>query len=36
MESRGAEFAEVPSPDQLAEKWDEIMDLDGARLGDLA
>ena len=36
MESRGAEFAEVPSPDQLAEKWDELMDLDGARLGALA
>jgi NAD(P)-dependent dehydrogenase (short-subunit alcohol dehydrogenase family) len=35
MESRGANFAGAPSPQQLAEKWDEIVDMEGAALGAL-
>ncbi len=31
-ESGGAEFAAVPTVEQLAARWDEIMDMEGARV----
>jgi len=36
MQSRGVELDAVPEPGELGERWDEIMDLDGARIGALA
>ena len=32
MEAKGAEFDAVPTVDQLAARWDEVMDMEGARL----
>ena len=33
MQAKGATFPGVPSVDDLAAKWDEVMNLDGAALG---
>jgi len=33
MQAKGAQFAEVPSPDDIAAQWSTIMDMDGAQLG---
>ncbi len=32
MEAKGAEFDAVPTVEQLAARWDEVMDMEGARL----
>ena len=33
MQATGAQFSEVPSVDDLAAKWDQVMNMDGAQLG---
>lgn len=33
MQAQGAHFDAVPTPDDLAAAWDEVMDMDGAELG---
>jgi NAD(P)-dependent dehydrogenase (short-subunit alcohol dehydrogenase family) len=33
MQAKGAQFSEVPSVDDVAAKWSQIMDLEGAQLG---
>jgi len=32
MEAKGAEFSAVPTVEELGERWDEIMDMEGAQL----
>jgi NAD(P)-dependent dehydrogenase (short-subunit alcohol dehydrogenase family) len=33
MQARGAQFESVPSVEDLAARWDRVMDMDGAELG---
>ena len=33
MQARGARFEKVPSVDELAARWDAVMDMEGAELG---
>ena len=33
MQAKGVHFGEVPSVDDLAGRWDEVMNMDGAELG---
>jgi NAD(P)-dependent dehydrogenase (short-subunit alcohol dehydrogenase family) len=33
MQAPGVQLDAVPSPDEIADKWDQIMDMDGAELG---
>jgi NAD(P)-dependent dehydrogenase (short-subunit alcohol dehydrogenase family) len=33
MQAKGAQFSEVPTPDDIAAQWDTIMEMDDAELG---